>query len=237
MTIPRTNCLTLKTPMARLCLTICVFAFMSAAARADMVFFERNATLDPVPNAFFATNLEETGFSFTPTSNVDLSGFRTRFGAADGRTLSVQLFQSVMGVPNTASTLLNESFTAVDGSGGQFSQATFNPITLVGGLEYFVAISNITGSGGLGGLGVNFTSDAGATSVPRGEVRFTSAGDPLRFTNSLTTAPEIQQIVQLIATPASVPEPSTTILLGLCGVVGGGLSWRRRRRASCTGSV
>ena len=37
----------------------------------------------------------------------------------------------------------------------------------------------------------------------------------------------------LTPTPAVVPEPSTTVLLALCGVIGGGFSYRRRRTASC----
>ncbi len=192
-----------------------------------MVFFDRNSSLNPiVDDEFFAT---EFGFAFTPDSIIDLSGFRTKFfsvrdGNGDGFDddgVSFQLFESLNGIPNTALTLVDASFNPV---AGVLTGVDFAPFTLIGGSEYFVAVTNLRG------LGFNVTGDTGAQEVPRGEVRLTFPGNALRFQNVDTNPPNTQPIVQLLApTPAAVPEPSTTILLGLCGVIGGGLSWRRRR--------
>jgi hypothetical protein len=205
--------------MSKLLLAFAILA-STAAVQADMVFFDRNSSLSPVNDVF--TGVEEVGFAFTPTDTVDLSGFRTKFFSSDGRMASFQVFNSVGGVPDTAVTLLSESFTTI--GGGVLHGVDFSPLTLIGGMQYFVALTNVNG------LGFNVTGDAGAQQVPLGEVRFTATGDPLRFQNPNSTPPNTQPIVQLL-TPAPLPEPSTTVLLALCGAVGGGVSWRRRRAA------
>jgi hypothetical protein len=208
-------------------LSLLLISLFAARASADMVFFEQNSGLPPASTTYGAAVLEE-GFAFTPTSTIDLSGFRTKFFSTDGRTVSFELFQSVLGVPNTAAPLVNESFTAMAGT---LSGVDFSPITLVGGTEYFAAITN------LANLGATFADMTGAIEVPTGEIRVTFSGDGTRFGNTVGDAPFTQQIFQFITpTPAAVPEPSTTVLLALCGVVGGGLSWRRRR-AGCAGNV
>jgi len=190
-------------------------------AVADMVFFEQNSSLAPASTTYSGAVLE-AGFIFTPASTVELSGFRTRFFSSDGRTVAFQLFETILGVPNTSSLLVNESFTAM---AGVLSGVDFTPITLVGGTQYFAAISN------LANLGATFAADVpGALEVPTGEILVTFSGDATRFSNAVTDEPFTNQIFQFVApTPAPVPEPTTTVLLGLCGVLGGGLSWRRRR--------
>jgi hypothetical protein len=208
--------------MTRLLIAICLCAFGATAARADMVFFEQNTAFSPANQSYLSV-VDEAGFAFTPTSTIDLSGFRTKFNTSDGRSVSFQLFTAAAGIPNTAMTLVNQSFTAV--GGGVLTGVDFSPVTLIGGMQYFAALTN------LNGLGVNFTDNPSAVEAPTGEVRFTLTGDPLRFQNFDDTPPESQPIFQLLTPPAPVPEPSTTVLLALCGAVGGGMSLRKRRAA------
>ncbi len=120
--------------MTKQFIAMCVCMLGVASLHADVVFFEQNASLNPV-NIAYGSSLTEVGFAFTPSSTVELSGYRTKFSSSDGRTVSFQLFTAVSGIPNTAMTLVNQSFTAI--GGGVLTGVDFSPFTLIGGMEYF----------------------------------------------------------------------------------------------------
>jgi hypothetical protein len=167
------------------------------------------------PAAGYTWGATEVGWYYTPASSYDLVGVQTRFGSADSRTVTVEVYDAY---PGDGGVLLRSAdFTP---AADAFAGGVFAPLGLVAGHTYFVGFRNV------GDLAVNVTLDDGATNLPGG-LRFSFAND-----GSYVLGPETgftaQPILQFLKS-SSTPEPASLTLLALGAIAQMGFAWRRRR--------
>ncbi len=120
----------------------------------------------------------EVGWLYTPTSSYALDGINTKFGFANNQTVTVEIYN---GAPSSSTLLRSAIFTALS---NQFSGGTFASLSLLAGQSYFIGFRNV------GGLGVNFTNDAGATALAPLRYGFSNDGTyPFSFSGTPTLNP------------------------------------------------
>jgi PEP-CTERM motif-containing protein len=157
----------------------------------------------------------EHAWVYMPSFDFDLTGIKTKFSAADGRAVTLEIYDEL---PANGGTLLRSAtFTAL---GNQFSGAFFAELALKAGEDYVIGFRN------LAGLGVNTTTATGADELPA----FFSFKDDGSYdtVDNFIFAPRV--ILQFFADNglADVPEPAA---LGLFGAGLALLRLRRRREA------
>jgi hypothetical protein len=153
----------------------------------------------------------EHGWVYTPTTAFDLIGIKTKFGAADGRTVTLEIYDEH---PSDGGTLLRTgTFSAV---ANQFAGAFFAELALEAGEDYFIGFRN------LAGLGANTTKEAGAAELPA----FFSFKDDGSYDAVDDSEFAERVILQFFADNGltAVPEPGAFALFG-AGLV---LTMRRR---------
>jgi hypothetical protein len=97
----------------------------------------------------------EHAWIYTPSSAFDLTGIKTKFSAADGRTVTLEIYDEL---PVAGGALLRSvTFTALN---NQFSGAFFAELALEAGEDYVIGFRN------LAGLGVNTSTESGAEELP-----------------------------------------------------------------------
>lgn len=221
----------------RLATAICAAALFTVAnarpAQAGWIVMDSiNESATPVfyyPGApvVFTWGAADVGWFYTPSSSYELWQIATKFAWADGRDVTVDIFNASVGsrgellspAPGEAP-LGSAVFTPQSDAfaGGIFT----TPLQLTAGDTYFFEFKNVQG------LGVNVTDDSGATSLPGG-LRYSFSDGSYWWSAS---APNFlsQPIVQFLKDPP-VPEPSSLVLFGIGScVMAGGASWRRRRK-------
>ena len=169
----------------------------NAAAAGDLIFGG-----NVVPKV-------EHGWIYTPTAAFDLIGIKTKFGAADGRTVTLEIYDEL---PGEGGTLLRSgTFSAV---ANQFAGAFFAELALEAGEDYFIGFRN------LAGLGANTTKEAGAVELPA----FFSFKDDGSY-NSVDDSEFAERVIlQFFADQVQIPAPATLALFGI------GLALITRRR-------
>jgi hypothetical protein len=186
---------------------------MTATANATTVIDSVNQNASPREGSSWIAN--NVGWFYTPTSSYQLTGLATRFRTADGRAVTASFYS---GAPGSLFLLGRGTLTAGTG----FTEALFTtPVSLTSGTQYFFAFSNVAN------LGVNVTSDAGATSLAGG-LRFDFGPAPGTF-GAAGGGFVAQPIVQFLGTASAVPEPSTWLML-ILGLAAIGATMRQARR-------
>jgi len=141
----------------------------------------------------------EHGWLYTPSHGFDLSGVKTKFGAAGGQTVTLEIYDEL---PSTGGTLLRSAtFSAL---ANQFAGAFFDELTLVAGEDYFI------GFRGVAGLGANVTKADGADELPA----YFSFKDDGSYDTADTSLFAPRVILQFFADNglAEVPEPAASML-------------------------
>jgi hypothetical protein len=204
-------------------------------AAADMIFDSINFSATPLaaPNHGAA----EIGWFYVPTGNQVLSGVSTRFANTTvdpTRTVTLEL-RTVPGSPTAvtfnaglSALLRSDTFTASAAPMSLTSpQASFAPITLLSGTQYFFGFRNIQG------LGQLVTGDVGAEHLGTFSFAKRTFYDAVNDgtysipeTNTTGSAP----ILALYSPTADVPEPaSLSIMAGALATFGMARVIRRRR--------
>ncbi len=160
----------------------------------------------------------EVGWFYTPTLSYNLVGVQTKFGSADSRTVTVEVYDAF---PGSGGTLLRSAgFTP---EANAFAGGEFAPLSLTAGDTYFVGFRNV------GGLSVNVTSDPGATNLPGGlRYSFDNNGSYNLGPETAFTAQPILQFETGTA-PIPTPEPTSLTLVAVGVVAQLGYAWRRLR--------
>ncbi|MGE0554276.1 MAG: hypothetical protein AB7R55_12685 [Gemmatimonadales bacterium] len=191
-----------------------------AAAQPVQVDINGSATLDN--GAFIRAS--SVGWYFTPSSSFFLTMIKTRFNPAAAnadRSVSVELWSER---PVLGGSMLGQASFQSSSALGTFGGGAFGaPILLQAGLQYFIGFRNVQG------LGFNFTTAAGATSLGPAYTALGPAFDDDLWERQLKDLanPSMQLDGRAIST---VPEPLTMTLLatGLGGLGLVGLIRRRR---------
>lgn len=199
-------------------------------SRADVI--EYNTSFDPVGSTLDPA-IVSAGWFFTLPTDGTITSVLTRFadvGATGDRILQLSILD---GDPTLSYLMPLASETFI--SSAALSGVTFAAPPLLSAGEYFIALSDPIGftgppGSGTGGVGVNYVDHDTPGAVSLGNPLFTLTTDGTPFLQTDPSGDTAFPIFQINFTPAAVPEPSSMILLGLCGVVGGGISWRRRRQ-------
>lgn len=189
---------------------VCMIAAPTHAS-AQLIADAVNDTLTPSAATWGANSV---GWYYTPTTSYVLTGIGTKFGSADGRTVTERIYAGTIG---NLTLLSSGTFTAST----TFSTPIFTPISLVAGTQYFVAFDNLKD------LGVSITSAAGASNRLGGLYSgFGPTGSPSYNNGPFTNSG--QAIMQFYTTNAStgVPEADTWAMLML-GFGGLGIAARR----------
>lgn len=189
-----------------------VIAFTPAQA---VVIDSINVDKNPAGTTWGANNV---GWYYTPTLSYSLEGIATKFLSGDGRLVTASIYSGTVG---SLSLLGSGDLVALS---NVFSAAALtSPVALSAGTQYFFTFSNVST------LGVNVTSDAGATNLPGG-LLFDFGAPPGTFVNGPETGFTAQPIVQFLGVgTGAVPEPSTWAML-ILGFGAVGASLRRRQQ-------
>jgi hypothetical protein len=193
--------------------TTCIVLGTNHPVQAATIVDSVNANSSPA--AFTSWGATEVGWFYTPTSSYTLDGINTKFGSGgstSNQTVTVEVYN---GAPSSATLLRSASFTALI---NQFSGGTFANLNLLAGQSYFIGFRNV------GGLGVNFTNDVGATALAPFQFGFSNNGS---YTFGSSNRPNTQAILQFSQNSAPIPTPA--LLPGLLAL---GLGVLRKRKAN-----
>jgi len=192
--------------------TTCVVLGASHAAKAATIVDSVNANNSPA--AFTSWGATEVGWFYTPTFSYTLNGINTKFGSGGSANNQIVTVEIYNGAPSSSTLLRSASFTALI---NQFSGGTFASLSLLAGQNYFIGFRNV------GGLGVNFTNDAGATALASFRFGFNNDGTyPVSFSGT----PNTQPILQFSQNSTAVPTPA--LLPGLAALGFGVLRKRKK---------
>lgn len=180
------------------------------------------AFYSPAGGLAWGPTTADVGWFYTPSQSYDLWQIATKFAWADGRNVTVDVYNGSLGLPPAPgdSPLRSAVFTPQSDA---FAGGIFAPLPLTAGNTYFVEFENVQG------LGVNVTNDNGATSLA-GAWKTSTPGSSWQSLSPPTAGFYSQPIVQFLTDPATVPEPSSLVLFGIGSCVTlAGAAWRRRR--------
>lgn len=186
------------------------------------------AFYDPGSPFTMTWNASQVGWFYTPSTSYDLWEVLTKFGVADHRLVTVDVYQASHGANGS---LLSPSAGAVPLRSAQFVPQTdtlaggiFAPLTLTANNTYFIGFENVSG------LGLNVTADSGATSLAGGlRFGFSGGGYLPASVGGFLSQPILQFQYDPPDAPAT-PEPASIVLFGIgsCVLVSSA-AWRRRR--------
>jgi len=224
-----------------------MFIFAGAsAANADTIADSVNLGDTGDSGAYWGSS--DVGWLYTPSSSFNLSGIETKFSIPNGttiedRTVTVALYAG--NTPANGGTFLGSfNFDSALADNNTLGGGTFaTPISLSAGSTYFVGFENVGPAADSPGpnqddLGVNFTTDPGATflsnlyyDAPGSSTCNTGAGFACEDTNTDILGQPI--LAFLAPSPVSTtPLPAALPLfasgLGALGL----LSWNRKRKAA-----
>lgn len=229
--------------MRKLKLTACAIGIAAGVLCGSA---QAGVLVDSVNDTFSADNaaywgVDDVGWLYTPASSYNLIGINTYFSIPNltliqNRTVTAVVYQG--NTPTNGGTFLGSfSFdsTLAEGhlGGGTFS----SPIALTGGQQYFVGFEEVgplSPTPNVDDLGVNFTGDAGATSLSATYYDVSTSGtcSSAHTFACIDPNPDFlsQPILQFFAQPATLgtPEPSTDVLLGSALIVSALLRWKSR---------
>jgi hypothetical protein len=161
-----------------------------------------NANATPTPHTNFT--VPDVGWDYTPLFSYNLTGVDTRFGqgfAISTANVTEVVFQG--GPPSQGGTLLRSaSFTAVT---NVFVGGVFAPLTLQAGQTYFIGFE------GVNNLGVNLTTNAGATAL--GTFYYDSGDKTFSFTPTSGDVTGTKQVI-MVFNGFAIPEPKSVSLVG-----------------------
>ena len=188
---------------------------MASPARGQTVVDSINADKSPKPAEW---SLTEVGWFFTPSSSYSLGGVQSKFSDQGTITRLVTIEVRSAGGNVIGDVLRSGSFTLEhDSPSSLFQGASFAPLGLTAGTQYFIGFRNTDSTGAI------VTEDAGATNL--GLFRF-GRSNLGTYENAFNTSPNNrlgQPILRFLgpADASAVPEPSALAALvpALLGVL------------------
>jgi len=224
---------------AALCAAALVTLSMTAAEQAQAGWIIADSVNESATPAFYAPgspfnltwSASQVGWFYTPSFSYDLWKVTTKFGITDNRLVTEDIFQASRGADGSLlSPTLGEAplrSAAFAPQTDAFAGGQFAPLTLAANQTYFIGFENVNG------LGLNVTTDSGATSLPGGlRFGFANGGGYYPWPiGGFLSQPILQfQFDPPPETPA-VPEPSTLALFGIGSCIAvSGAAWRRWRK-------
>lgn len=202
--------------MRKIC--FCLVMLLSTAGPGYTSPVVDSINVGATPSASTNWIATEVGWTYVPSFDYNLDGVLTKFGigANDGRTITVEVYDEA---PSAGGVLLRSG--TFNPASDSFAGATFLPLALVAGEDYFIGFRNV------GGLPVNVTSDGGATNLPGGLMySFSNNGT---YNLGPETGFTAQPILQFTGA-SNVPEPATMAVFGLMAV--GAFGVRRRLKSA-----
>jgi hypothetical protein len=181
-----------------------MFLFLIGSASAAIIDTV-NADKNPATGTVWGAR--DVGWKYTPSFSYTITGVETKFGYADGRTVTLEIYSDV---PNNGGSLLQTAnFTPVS---GVFTGVSFTGLLLTGGSSYFIGFRNVYD------LGVNVTNDLGAVSL--GQIYLSWLNSSGSYDVSFSGGFSTQPIIKFDG--SAVPLPPSLLLLapGLIGLAG-----------------
>jgi hypothetical protein len=193
-----------------ICLAIC-----PPLANADVID-SVNAQYDPYPAASW--NVPDVGWEYVPSFSYTLTGIGTKFGSADGRSVTAEIFAGAPGA-----LVFQGAGSLVPAANGFAFTTSFPTIDLIAGEAYFVGFENVQG------LLVNFAfyQDPPAAALDGVYYDFGSNTFNLGPAPGATSQPILEFLGNLAPVPGSIAGAG---LPGLILASGGVLGWWRRKR-------
>jgi hypothetical protein len=172
-----------------------------------------NETRSPDTDNF---GIAAVGWLYTPSSSYDLVGIETKFRVADGRSVTLEVYDEHPFF-NGGTLLRSATFTPLT---NMFSGEFFTPLALVMGEDYFVGFRNVQG------LGVNYAFDDPPTEMLPAWLDRDIDG---LYDESAPQLDFRSPILQFYTETASVPLPSSFTVFSLL-IASAGVRLVRRSR-------